>query len=428
MIALRRIYIGGSVQNIKKIYRGLVVFDVDGVLFRKIFLIRVARTAGLRKYLRTLFLGWRYYTNGIDLPNLLDESLKLLKNFDSRTALRIARSIPRSQNITASLKILHEQGYFVSLMSSGIPNYVLEQLSREIGADHCAGLDVRIEGDRISIDTVTVRPKHEIVEGLLSRLGLTWDRVISVVDDPNNLTLMRKSRVGIGFNPSRIIRRHADVVVDGYDMLEVIPHIIPEHRLPPGISLKKQLLKRELYRKAIHFLGVPIPFLAYYNRNIVVALLTVVIVFYSLSELFRTFGFHFPFISYITKRSERITETRRIITGPLSLTIGILATLFFFPVSVYMPAILIVCIADSLSSLVGRAYGRVALPFFQRTIEGSLAFFLSSLGILVFFCPFPEALVTAALATVIELFIPNYLDNLLIPLGTAVFMHMVLPL
>ena len=153
-----------------------------------------------------------------------------------------------------------------------------------------------------------------------------------------------------------------------------------------------------------------------------------VIVFYSLSELFRTFGFHFPFISYITKRSERITETRRIITGPLSLTIGILATLFFFPVSVYMPAILIVCIADSLSSLVGRAYGRVALPFFQRTIEGSLAFFLSSLGILVFFCPFPEALVTAALATVIELFIPNYLDNLLIPLGTAVFMHMVLPL
>jgi phytol kinase len=416
------------VANRKKEYSGLVVFDVDGVLFRKIFLIRIARTAGLRKYLRTLFLGWRYYTNGIDFRNLLDRSLMLIRNYDAGAALDVANSIPRSNNVSTSLKLLHEQGYFISLVSSGIPNYVLEHLRREIGADHCAGLDVRISGNRILIDTVEVRPKHEIVEELLGRLGLTWSNVISVVDDPNNITLMHKSRVGIGFNPSRIIRRHADVVVDGYNMLEVLPHIIPENKLPAGISLRKQLFMRELYRKAIHFLGVPLPFLAYYNRSIVVVLLAVVIVVYSLSEMFRNIGFHLPFISHITKRSERITETRGIIVGPFSLTAGILVTLFLFPAPIYIPAILIVCIADSLSSLVGRKCGRWILPFYQRTLEGSAAFFVSSLVILLFFCPFPAAIVTAALATTIELFIPNYLDNLIIPVATAAFMYVTLPL
>jgi phytol kinase len=412
------------VSNRKKEYRGLVVFDVDGVLFRKIFLIRIARTAGLRKYLRTLFLGWRYYTNGIDFRNLLSRSLALIKNYDARAALHVAESIPRSSNISTSLKLLHEQGYFISLVSSGIPDYVLEHLGKEIGADHCAGLDVRISENRIFTDTVEMRPKHEIVEELLDRLGLTWNDVISVVDDPNNLTLMRKSRIGIGFNPSRLIRRNADVVVDGYNMLEVLPHIIPENKLPEGISLRKQLFMRELYRKAIHFLGVPLPFLAYYNRNIVVVLLAVVIVIYSLSEMCRTIGFHLPFFSHITKRSERITETRGIIVGPLSLTAGILATLFLFPAAIYLPAILIVCIADSLSSLVGRKYGKWILPFYKRTLEGSATFFASSLVILLFFCSFPAAIVTAALATTIELFIPNYLDNLIIPLATAAFMHM----
>lgn len=396
---------------------------MDGVLFRNIFLIRVARATSFRKYLRILFLGWRYYTNGISFSALLEEGLKLIRNYNATKALDIANRIRRSDHIVRALTLLHDQGYFISLMSSGIPNYVLKHLKREIGADHYAGLDVHIRDGRISIDSVNVRPKEEIVEELLGRLGLSWHDVISVVDDPNNLTLMRKSRLGIGFNPSRIIRRHADVVVDGYNMLEVLPHIIPENRLPDKISLSKQLLSRELYRKLIHFLGVPLPFLAYFNRGIVVVLLSAVIFIYALSEMFRTIGFHFPFFSHITKRSERITETRGFIIGPVSLTAGILLTLFLFPERIYIPAILVVCISDSFSGLVGKKYGRLALPFYGRTFEGSAAFFFSSLAILIFFCPLVHAVLIALAATVIELITPHFLDNLLIPVGTSAFMY-----
>jgi dolichol kinase/phosphoserine phosphatase len=414
-------------KTVKRKYRGLIVFDVDGVLFRTIFLNRVARTAGSRKYLRTLFLGWRYYTNGISFSVLLEAGLNLLQNLEVEKALKIANSVRRTGNILHAMKILHERGYFISLMSSGIPNFVLEKLMQDIGADHYAGLNVKIRDGRISIDQITVQAKEEIVEDLLGKLDLTWNDVISIVDDPNNLRLMQMSRLGIGFNPSRIIRRHADVVVDGYDMLEVIPHVISERHLPERISLRKQLFRRELYRKAIHFLGVPLPFLAYFHRWTVIVLLSAVIVIYGLSEIFRAIGFHFPFFSHITKRSERITETRGFIIGPISLTIGILIPLFIFDADIFIPAILIVCISDSLSGLVGRRFGRIVLPFYHRTVEGCAAFFLSSLAILIFFIPLPLAALTAAVSTIIELLMPHYLDNLLIPLGTAAFMYGMLP-
>jgi dolichol kinase len=324
------------------------------------------------------------------------------------------------------MRILHEKGYFISLVSSGIPNFILSHLAREIGADHFSGIDTAIKSGNIQADNLSLQPKDEIVEGLLAQLHLSWYDVSSVVDDPNNLTLMKKSKVGIGFNPSRIIRRNADIVVDGYDMLEIIPHIIPKDQLPDRISLKKQLFKRELYRKTIHFLGTPLPFLAYLHKPAVAAVLSAVILIYVFSEFTRTVGIHLPFISHITKRSERITETRGFIFGPISLTAGILITLFAFSPEIYIPAILIVCISDSVSSLVGRKLGKLRLPFYERTLEGSIAFYIASLAILVIFLPLQQALLTALVPTVLELMIPHYLDNLLIPIGTALYMKYVL--
>jgi phosphoserine phosphatase/dolichol kinase len=417
----------GKRLNNKKRYRGLVVFDVDGVLFRSIFLIRIARTAGLRKYLKMVILGCRYYTNSITFEQLLRDSLGLLRGYSANRALEVARRIKLSENLTQTIEVLRKQGYYISLMSSGIPNFVLSQLAERIGAHHVSGLDVEVRDGTIDISNLSIHPKEETAEELLNTLGLTWNDVVSVVDDPNNMVLMRRSRVGIGFNPSRIIRRHADVVVDGYDMLEVLPHIVPEDRLSEKFSLRKQLLSRELYRKSIHFLGVPLPFVAYFHRGAVIILLSAVIVIYALSEIFRTIGFHFPFVSHITKRSERITETRSFIVGPVSLTAGILLTLLFFPSRIYIPAVLIVCISDSLSSLVGRWIGRVVLPFYERTLEGTATFYISSLIILLFFMPAPQAAVTALVPTFIELITPHYLDNLLIPVITAMFMQTGIP-
>ncbi|MFW6181950.1 MAG: diacylglycerol/polyprenol kinase family protein, partial [Spirochaetota bacterium] len=191
------------------------------------------------------------------------------------------------------------------------------------------------------------------------------------------------------------------------------------------VSSSLHSMKREVYRKLIHFMGVPLPFLAALNRDLIFFLLLGVIMVYSLSEGLRYMGFHFPVVSHVTRRARRLSEFRGFIMGPVSLTVGILASVILFPPRVYLPAVLIVCISDSLSGLVGRRFGAHVLPCWKRTLEGSAAFYLSAMAILLFFLPVGQALLLGLVPTVIELLSPHDLDNLFIPLGTALVLGVV---
>ncbi|MFW6138209.1 MAG: HAD family hydrolase, partial [Spirochaetota bacterium] len=268
-------------MNHNQTYTGLAVFDVDGVIYRDIFLKRVAQATGFKNYLRALLLGWRYYTNTISFKKLLAKSYKIIESVNASRALEIADDIKKFTNIKETIRILHRNNYFVSIISSGIPTFVLKKLGQEIYADYCSGLEVTIEQDRIWINPHNNQSKDRIVEKLLGRLGLNWDRVVSVGDDPTNVDLIKKSRLGIGFNPSRVVRKYADVIVEGYDLLELIPYIIPEHRVPRHLTKKQFTIKREIYRKKIHFLGVLVPLGAYLDKHTTVQFLLAVIFLYT---------------------------------------------------------------------------------------------------------------------------------------------------
>jgi len=222
-----------------KQYNGLAVFDVDGVIFRSVFLIRIARSTGLKNYFKTLLLGWRYYTSAISFEELLTAVLRITENFDVKKALDIADRMRRSRHIKETFELLRREGYFISLMSSGIPNFILKKLAKDYGADHFTGLDAKIENGRVSIDSRPGKKKETVLNSLMTELGLGWQDVVVVADDPNNLAIIQKSRIGIGYNPSRIIRKNADIVIDGYNLLELIPYIIPEDQLPTRLSRAK---------------------------------------------------------------------------------------------------------------------------------------------------------------------------------------------
>ena len=55
----------------------LMVFDVDGVLYKNIFLMKLIRAKGLKNFLKILILGIKYYSNRINLNTLLIEGYKL---------------------------------------------------------------------------------------------------------------------------------------------------------------------------------------------------------------------------------------------------------------------------------------------------------------------------------------------------------------
>ena len=402
-------------------YRGIVVLDVDGVIFRHFFLGKLIKYKSFKNYLRIIGLGIKYYKDKISTEDLLEKGYSMVKGVSADQSKMIASRMKRAKNIKKTIKILKDHGFFISILSAGVPNFILKDLSAELGADHYNGLQINPKSSDLSSEKLSLTSKEIIIGNLINSLNLTWNDVISIGDDPYNLALFKKSHLSIGFNPSKVIREEASVIIEGNDFLEILPHILPPSELPKNLSSEHFKWKKELFRKFIHIFGAGIPFLTkVIDKNYVLTFLTIIIIFYLISEFLRHHGLSTLFISKITKRAQRLIETRNIIFGPVLLGIGIILTLLLFDYNIYTPSILVVSISDTLSAIIGAKIGKHQLQHLKNSsVEGSLAFFFSSFIILFFYYPFNISIIGAFFSTLIEI-IPIYnLDNLAIPLGTG---------
>ncbi|MEJ2503106.1 MAG: hypothetical protein P8177_07265 [Gemmatimonadota bacterium] len=82
-----------------------------------------------------------------------------------------------------------------------------------------------------------------------------------------------------------------------------------------------------------------------------------------------------------------------------------------------VPALLVLAVADPVAGLVGEVWGSHAIG--QGSVEGSLAFFVVALAILVPFAGITAALAVAVIVTAVEVLPTPLDDNLLIPVVTA---------
>ena len=173
---------------------------------------------------------------------------------------------------------------------------------------------------------------------------------------------------------------------------------------------------QSIWRNLFHFSGIVIP-LVYLLVSRGAALCLTILLFCALSvvEFLRLTGrIKVGMAGKYLKEKER-----RKPTGSIFYVVAALVTILLFRKEAAICSLLILCISDPLSSLVGRGLGRH--PLFGKSIEGTLAFLGSSLIILTLFSISPSvALAVAIIATLTELFTPGFLDdNLMIPIVTG---------
>lgn len=101
-----------------------------------------------------------------------------------------------------------------------------------------------------------------------------------------------------------------------------------------------------------------------------------------------------------------------------------LATLFFQPF-IAIAAIAVLSISDAMSALIGNYFGKHKISFNKnKSLEGSLAFFLTTIFILMFFLNNPiKILIVSIFATCAELF-PKIDDNLTIPIAVGALLFL----
>jgi phytol kinase len=196
-------------------------------------------------------------------------------------------------------------------------------------------------------------------------------------------------------------------------MSDVLGAHIPANASKPWVIE----LRTEIVRKSIHLLIGLVPTIAAWNFGVAVSLLIAGILVYSYSELMRLHGYEIAVISRITAMAARRRDSGRFVYGPVTLALGALLALAFYPEPAASIGIYALAFGDGLSSLVGKAFGTIRIPFTGgKSVEGSLTCFTAVMcSAYAVTGDTPRSAAIALIATVTEAAPTKDMDNILLP-------------
>lgn len=196
---------------------------------------------------------------------------------------------------------------------------------------------------------------------------------------------------------------------------------------------KDKIFKRELYRKAIHLSSLWIPLAIFYIPYFLLLPLFMVILIGNIVLEYGNFKRQpwarksFGMLFLKTFRKKETSHEHFQFTGSIYVFSSAIVCIGLFSKEIASMAMTVMLLSDCTAALVGRSIGKVKI-FKQKTLEGSLAFFISALMISALFIPvYPfgvNTLIACFVATLAEVFEDKIGidDNLSIPFFFAIAM------
>ena len=411
----------------------LIVMDVDGVLFNGQFILHVARSLGPLIYIRTAILCLLFNMNKISIQELITRIYARFKGVTLEHAQMIYKNIPVIKHARETIETLRNHGYMVVFISSGVPDLFVKDLAARLSANSGYGIEIGTNNRQLTGDVsgrlFRSNGKKDLIEEILNENRLTWQNTVVLVDDRNNLDIMHKAGINIGVNAHYAVRQRAQYLIDSGNLSEVLDIMdIEDADTYKALfaGMRKQFTHswdQEIRRKLLHILIAFVPLFSSFVYNTTLLVLFSILVVYMISECLRVNGYSFPLLGGITRSSIRKLEERGFAFGPVTLVLGAILSLLFFPVVIASTVIWIVAFADTAATIIGRSLGNHRIPYnIKKSIEGSL-----SAWIVAFFCgciylPLFPALLAASFSSIIESLPLRSLDNLLMPIGTGILL------
>jgi dolichol kinase len=189
-------------------------------------------------------------------------------------------------------------------------------------------------------------------------------------------------------------------------------------------------LKGEIVRKLLHFLVALVPVMANVDKGFTLLLLGTGIIFYIIVEKLRQEGVYVLVISDLTVFASRERDKGNFVLGPITLGLGAMLALALYPEPASRIAIYALAFGDGFASLAGKLIRGIKLPFTRgKTLAGTGACFIAVFIIAFRILGNPlYALLTAAVAAFLEALPTEDLDNVILPVGTGLFVSLLLGL
>lgn len=403
---------------------GLVVFDVDGVIFRGTLMLALAQRRGYQALATSTVDGLLYELGRLKLGDLLDRVYARLRGMPTGQVWDVYRAMPLAPGAREAVVTLRQRGYYVLLLTAGGPDCLIKDLAKRLDADEGAGIEPGVAGGRLTGiaggELAAPMGKRLYVARTLERLGLTWRDTVVVGDDRNNLPLLHAARLGIGFNATHSVRREARVLVDDPDLRAILPHILRDEEQHRLLTRARSAWHHEIARKLIHMTCAAVPFLFLRWPGITTGLLIAAMAVYLFIEFWRVNGLELPGTRWLNRLVLRRSERSGTAFAPLTLALGALCAVWLFPAPVACAAVLTVALADSAAAVIGSRWGRRPWPHNPRkSLIGSAAFLAVALACGLLWLRLPQAALLAIAATLIESLPLDEWDNFLVPIGAG---------
>ncbi|MGE5497158.1 MAG: diacylglycerol/polyprenol kinase family protein [Syntrophothermus sp.] len=193
------------------------------------------------------------------------------------------------------------------------------------------------------------------------------------------------------------------------------------------------LYRDELVRKSIHLCSLSIPIVYYFiTKQFALELLIPLTVFSVAVDLgrffFPAFGRIFLSAFGFMLREHELDTKKKNLSGASYVFISALVCVLIFPKLFVLTSFSVLIISDTSAALFGRKFGRH--KFLSKSLEGTLAFFVSAC-VVVFFAPKAQNLmleyavgfIAVAIGAIAENLSYGWADdNLMIPLSTGAAM------
>lgn len=201
------------------------------------------------------------------------------------------------------------------------------------------------------------------------------------------------------------------------------------HRGPPLQQEMKSRMNnksQELRRKAFHVGGIILLPISWIDPLIVPWALLVMALFYWAVEALASSGSKIPYLYDLIQSCKREERKDRIDPGPFYLAAGIGIPFIFFQPAAAQIGLIHVCLADAAASII--PYYLPAswhIPYAsKKSLTGSASFFVIAFLGTLFFLNWWQALLIAAVGTILESLPPRDIDNLTVPLGVALVVNL----
>ncbi|HII66508.1 MULTISPECIES: diacylglycerol/polyprenol kinase family protein [Thermococcus] len=197
-------------------------------------------------------------------------------------------------------------------------------------------------------------------------------------------------------------------------------------------------IKSEVKRKALHLTGLTVPLLyLLFGQKVTIGFVATALIVFIILEPFRIveelrdklkqkLGLYVreDVIALVERELEAISREHEkySIGSHIYFTIGALIIISFFPKDIAIGAITVATLGDAIAAIIGKPFGKHRFKN-GKSIEGSLAYFLTAFLILLVLIDLPHALIGALAGMLAEFYELPPDDNLSNQLAVAITIY-----